>query len=134
MKHKIILASIIIISLLAADGIVERFASPRSTFDTFINAVLEKNKDLALLCFSVTIRNDIAQEWRDEEMPDSIWYEITAEDIGEKEAAIDVTMWDDITDRDVNEKLWFVLEEDGWKIVFDRPSDLDRGGGDTTAE
>lgn len=128
---KIISFSLLFISLLIANDISDRFATPRSTFDTFIDAVLDKDKDLALLCFSVTIRNEIAQEWEDEELPDSIWYEITSEEIDEDAAVIEVTMWDDLTDREVDEMLWFVLEEDGWKIVFE-PPDQSRGSIDTT--
>ncbi|OGC41873.1 hypothetical protein A2Y85_01845 [candidate division WOR-3 bacterium RBG_13_43_14] len=134
MKRFIIFMNLIVVSMILANDVNYYFVSPRSTFDTFINAVREKNKDLALLCFSVKLRNDIAREWENEALPDSIWYEITAGETGIGEAVIDVTMWDDISDRKVYERIWFVPEADGWKIVFEPPSGNDRGSKDTTKE
>ncbi|OGC42665.1 hypothetical protein A2Y85_06215 [candidate division WOR-3 bacterium RBG_13_43_14] len=134
MKRTILCLMVIAASLILANDKNNDFVSPKVTFDTFINAVRERNMDLALLCFSTEIRNDIAAEWKNEDLPDSIWYEITAEETGTDEAVIEVTMWDDISDRKVNERIWFVPEEDGWKIVFEPPSGDDRGGFDTTKE
>ncbi len=132
MKRITIFLTMTAIVLIFANDIGDRFASPRNTFDTFINAVREKNKDLALLCFSIKVRNDIAQEWENEELPDSIWYEITAEETSVDEAMIEVTLWDDISERKVHEKIWFVPEEDGWKLVFERPASEARGFIDST--
>src|SRR4030042_6039147 len=107
MKRTILCLMVIAASLILANDKNNDFVSPKVTFDTFINAVRERNMDLALLCFSTEIRNDIAAEWKNEDLPDSIWYEITAEETGTDEAVIEVTMWEDISARNFNKRIWF---------------------------
>lgn len=123
--HRAVLSIVCLILMSVwAKEIEPDFSTPEATFDTFVKAVCAKDKKLCLLCITEEIRDEISDDWEAEELPDSVVWSVDDKEMFEDAAALKITLWDDMAQEEDTEVLWFVLEDDGWKICMEPPEDI----------
>jgi hypothetical protein len=118
---KSILLGILVCGLVvtfAEEGVVPDFSSPEATFNTFVEAILHRDQDLAIHCFSMDLEADLSEGWEEEELPDSVVYEVIDEYHEEDYAELDIRIWDDIAQEEIVETFYFILEDDEWKMTW----------------
>jgi hypothetical protein len=100
------------------EGTETDFSSPEATFASFVEAVLQRDQDAAVRCFAADLQAGLAEEWEQDELPDSVEFEVVGKFIEEDYAELEIRIWDDLTEEEVVETMYFVLEEDGWKLTL----------------
>ena len=134
MKRYVILMFLVCTVMLVAGDVPVDISTPRATFDTFINAALNKDKDLCVYCAAQPLKREIADEWEDMEVPEELDYEIIDEEIKGNIARLTVeariVMEGD--EERATEDFWLIKEEDGWKICDGPPDEFEES--DSTIE
>jgi hypothetical protein len=104
--------------LFGEKGIAPDFSSPEATFGTFVKAVLGRDQDVAVECFAADLQADMSDPWEEDELPDSVEFEVVNEYIDEISAELEISIWDDLTEETVVETMYFVLEQGEWKMTW----------------
>lgn len=99
-------------------GVETDFSSPEATFGTFVNAVLARDQDVAVECFAADLQAEMSEPWEQEELPDSVRFEVVNEYVEEAYAELEISIWDDLTEETVVETMYFILEQDEWKMTW----------------
>jgi hypothetical protein len=100
------------------EGVIADFSSPEATFNTFVEAILDRDQDLAIQCFSIEMEAELSEGWEEEELPDSVAYEVIDDYYEDDYAELDIRIWDDIAQEEIVETFYFILEDDGWKMTW----------------
>ncbi|MBN2620865.1 hypothetical protein JXB22_07215 [candidate division WOR-3 bacterium] len=118
---RIILLGIIACSIAAVYGEAGTevdFSSPEATFNTFVKAVLGRDQDAAVECFAADLQAEMSDPWEEDELPDSVEFEVVDEYVEEAYAELEISIWDDLTEETVVETMYFVLEQGEWKMTW----------------
>lgn len=75
------------------------------------------------MCITENIRDELSEEWSADELPDSVVWNVEDEEFFEDAAALKITLWDDLDRQEVTEVIWFLLEDDGWKLSMEPPEE-----------
>lgn len=111
-----------IITLLVIPCWAEDFSSPEATLETFFQAIRDRNKELCASCVCEELRQEMLENWDEDDLPGEFEYTIKDVEIGESEALVKIELVSDMYGEEVDE-LWLVKEADGWKITMDTYDD-----------
>ena len=73
---------------------------------------------MAVRCFSIDLEAELSEGWEEEDLPDSVEYEIIDEYMEEDYAELDIEIWDDLAQEAIIETFYFILEDEGWKMTW----------------
>lgn len=100
------------------NNVVADYSSPEATFSTFVDAILQRDQELAIKCFSIDLEAELSEGWEEDELPDSVAFEVVDEYFEEDYAELEIRIWDNIAQEELVETFYFVLEDEGWKMTW----------------
>ena len=117
---KILLALIssCMVLLIVIPGWAGDFSSPSATLETLFQAIRDRDKELCAACVSEDLREEMLENWNEDDLPEEFEYEILEEDISDDKAVVKIKLVSDLYGEEEDE-LWLVKEADGWKITMD---------------